>query len=233
MRAKTLLNTAGVLVTAAVFSLLTWGDEWIPARPKTYCSDNKRFCVLVRPRELRSNLAYFEDKVQGKEPAGQRPGTKPKATATLFEQTSSNGNVERWTTDLTNDVAPVDVVVSNDGRFAVALDNWHAMGYGDDVVAIYDWRGKLVRKYSLEQLLNQNVGRVTQSVSSRWWREQARIENSILIITVKLRKALESQESATVREEDSTEWRELRINLESAEIVSDKPTSPPARRTYP
>src|SRR5262245_50139114 len=56
---------------------------------------------------------------------------------------------EQWKTDLSNQVCPVNVLLSDDGEFAVTLDNWHSLGYGDNVVAIYN-RAGLIKKYSLE-----------------------------------------------------------------------------------
>jgi hypothetical protein len=80
---------------------------------------------------------------------------------------------------LSNEVAPVQVLVSEDGQRVVTLDNWHRFGYGDEVVAIYSLRGQ-VRRYSLEQALEGLVpggeslwDRFDHSVSSRHWRRES------------------------------------------------------------
>ena len=52
----------------------------------------------------------------------------------------------------------------------VALDNWHAFGYGL-VVSIYDKTGALIVGYALEDLYSPlQIGEITTSISSRWWR---------------------------------------------------------------
>lgn len=38
------------------------------------------------------------------------------------------------------------MLLTNDASFLITFDNWHSAGLGDDVVAIYDHRDKLVRK---------------------------------------------------------------------------------------
>ena len=77
----------------------------------------------------------------------------------------------KWTATLSNSVAPVSALVSDSGRYVVTFDNWHQVGYGNDVVAVYDGsNGKPLLKYRLEDLLNnEELCQVKCSVSSRWW----------------------------------------------------------------
>jgi hypothetical protein len=41
-------------------------------------------------------------------------------------------------------VAPVSALVSEDGAYLITFDNWHSMGYGDDVVVLYRTDGTLI-----------------------------------------------------------------------------------------
>ncbi len=59
-----------------------------------------------------------------------------------------------WETRLNNRVSPGSVHVSDFGNHVITFDNWASVGYGDDVVAIYNRTG-LVAKYSLESLFNR------------------------------------------------------------------------------
>lgn len=89
-----------------------------------------------------------------------------------------------WSIDLSNSVSPTDVRISNDGKHVITFDNWARVGYGDDVVAIYN-RSGLLRKYSLEELFERPKGdnllgdwryfsnRFPHSTSSRWWRSNS------------------------------------------------------------
>jgi hypothetical protein len=72
-------------------------------------------------------------------------------------------------------------LLTDDGEYAVTLDNWHSMGYGEDVIAFYQRQG-LVRRYSLEAALADRpeaanrhgfFSAFSHSVSSRWWRSHS------------------------------------------------------------
>ena len=141
-----------LLVSSRV--LTTRADSWAPPSTETYVSANGNSRAIIVPRALAGALRYFEDKVEGVEPAGQATG----APALL------------WVRPLVNDVGPTSALVADDGSHLVTFDNWHSAGYGDDVVVIYDGRGQLVRKLSLDQVLPPAyVHHVPRSVSSRWW----------------------------------------------------------------
>jgi hypothetical protein len=60
--------------------------------------------------------------------------------------------------------------VSDSGNYVVTLDNWHEVGRGDNVVAIYGPEGKLVRQLALSDFLTQQqINQLLVSVSSTWW----------------------------------------------------------------
>ena len=92
-------------------------------------------------------------------------------TGTLYERKFLVWYTPKWTAPLSNRVAPVSALVSDSGRYVVTFDNWHQVGYGDDVVAVYDGsNGTLLWKYRLEDLLsNEELCQIRCSVSSRWW----------------------------------------------------------------
>jgi hypothetical protein len=82
---------------------------------------------------------------------------------------------------LSNDVSPVEALVSEDGQFVVTLDNWGSIGYGDDVLAIYCQFGQIA-EYSLEEIVGDVANRqgtdslfqlIDHSVSSRHWRNHS------------------------------------------------------------
>lgn len=92
-------------------------------------------------------------------------------TATLYERKFLVWYAPKWTAPLSNRVAPVSALVSDSGRYVVTFDNWHQVGYGDDVVAVFDGsNGTLLWKYRLEDVLsNEELCQIKCSVSSRWW----------------------------------------------------------------
>ncbi len=151
-----------ILLTFLLFWLCVgmsaaWADSWASPTTQEYRSSNDKYVARVVPawaerRDLAPTVTVFEDNTE----AGQ----------------------QRWTATLSNNVSPVEAIVSDDGKFVVTLDNWHRVGYGEDVVAFYG-KGGQIKKYSLEAITGDiaeglGAGRFYQrfdhSVSSRWWR---------------------------------------------------------------
>lgn len=163
------------IMLLAVF--IARADTWLPAEAQTVLSADKRVRATVTPRLLDGALAYFRDKVDGRAPAGQRPGSLQTAAQARVERKMGRGDWTLvWEGALTNDVAPVTVLVANSARYLVTLDNWHSMGWGDDAVAIYGPEGALIRRYGLSDLLPaEYVAAFPRSASSIHWRGDARI----------------------------------------------------------
>jgi hypothetical protein len=145
------------------------GDTWSPATRTSYLSPDKGTRFTVVPRELKDRLSYFSDKVDGKHAAGQQPGGTPQALG-ILERRSGNAWTKIWQVPLVNDVAPVSALVANGGGHVVTFDNWHSVGFGDDVVVIYRGDGSLVRSLKLTDILPEDYVRaLPTSVSSKWW----------------------------------------------------------------
>src|SRR5882762_8180901 len=132
------------------------GDEWRLPKKEKYYSPNKKYYLEVTPKKLESQLKYFEDKVDNKENAGAFPRLKDNRAKGAFYVRASDGSYSRKAKfPLVNEVSPVEAVVSNDGKYFVTFDNWHSVGYGDDVVVIYRSDGSVKRKFGLEELLTE------------------------------------------------------------------------------
>lgn len=155
----------------ALGTTMALADSWAPPAVQTTASANGRFRVTIVPRGIKSPLDFFQDKADGKKLAGQREGDAQTAPLARVEQRDPTGQWQmRWQKPLVNDVGPTQVLIADDGASLVTFDNWHSVGFGDDVVVIYDRHGNLVRKLSLEQILPRAyVAHLPRSVSSRWW----------------------------------------------------------------
>jgi hypothetical protein len=160
-------------------------DSWALPKIETYVSTNDRFRLVVQPRDLRSQLSYFEDMVNEVEPAGQRRGGASEARARL-ERNDGQGNWSPvWEAALVNDVAPVSALVSDTGHFVVTFDNWHSVGHGDDVVVIYDREGGLVRSLALTDIVPESyVTALPHTVSSLYWAGEHRITDDRLTLQI-------------------------------------------------
>jgi hypothetical protein len=166
-----------LLVVAISLSTQAQADTWAPPAPKTYVSSDQRSRLRVMPRRLDGNLAYFEDKVAKREPAGQAAGEKRRTAEAILERLDAAG---RWTTvwhkPLVNEVAPVNALISNDGSHVITFDNWHSNGLGTDVVVVYGADGSLIRSLALPDLLPSSyIKALPRSVSSIWWGGEHRL----------------------------------------------------------
>lgn len=173
-------------------------DTWAPPSTEITLSADGRSRVTVTPRPLAGALPYFEDKVAGSEPAGQRPGEAQVSPIARVEQQAADGSWQRrWQMPLVNDVGPTEVLLADDATYLVTFDNWHSAGYGDDVVVIYDGDGDLVRKLSLEQILPAAyVNQLPRSVSSRWWSGKHRLVDGDRMVELQIVPPGESAHSA-------------------------------------
>lgn len=144
-------------------------DSWELPRKTKYYSLDRKYCLEMIPKKLESQLAYFEDKVKGKENAGAVKGQKDNRAKGIFYVRGSIGYSKKFEFPLLNEVSPVTALVSNKG-YVVTFDNWHMAGYGDNVVVIYRSDGTLVRKFGLNDLFTEgDIERFKHSVSSIWW----------------------------------------------------------------
>lgn len=133
MRTSVTPVIAGVILSIIASTDLAFADRWLLPTVTDYYSPNRFFRLRVTPAIAPSGVC----------------------TATLYERKYFVWYAAKWTALLSNRVAPVSALISDSGRYVVTFDNWHEVGYGDDVVAVFDGsNGKLLWKYRLEDLLN-------------------------------------------------------------------------------
>jgi len=104
------------------------------------------------PRETRSENGRFLLRVS----PGRAGRSGPSCQATLYECTP-RGDADRrvWERPLVNDTAPLRVVVRDDGRLVVTLDEYRRGGARHAVV-VYGAQGELLRHFLLTDLLTKD-----------------------------------------------------------------------------
>src|SRR6185437_15695152 len=136
------------LTALCLGSLLCQGvaiaDEWLPPKAETYYSANRQWRLTVLPRAIENPLAYFTDKVKGRSNPGAPPRDAERSARGFMEHLSGQTWNLVWNVPLVNENSPVSALISNQGTTAT-FDNWGSMGFGDDVVVIYDTRGRKLR----------------------------------------------------------------------------------------
>lgn len=206
-----------LIAFCAVISATCLADSWNLPEVATYTSDDGLWRLTVTPRELSNQLAYFEDKVAGKDKAGERSGGNEKARG-LLQKRAEQHWVNVWDKALVNDVAPVEVLVSSSGRIA-ALDNWHATGYGDSTVVVYDMAGLPVCSLGLYDLLPAIVvDNLPHSVSSIQWRTDARYSDNgqVLLLTIATSNGFSNQQDLTDNKEQDLK---LSLRMKDCSVV--------------
>lgn len=202
------------------FGQVARADSWALPDTEVYLAADGSTRLTVTPRELTNQLDFFEGKVAGSALAGQDPMSPIKAPQAVLEVKDSSGNwTALWKGELVNDVAPVSVLVAPAGRYFVTFDNWHSMGYGDDVVVIYRSDGTIVRKMGLTDFLSKShVRAMPRSVSSLQWRTEASLspDGTKLIIPINLPSTRASPEPSPVT---------YQFILETGAVVPIEPTT--------
>jgi len=192
-------------------------DSWALPEKKTICSKNKKYCLKVIPKKLTSQLDYFQDKVGGKENAGADKKVKKNLCRGIFSVREGGSLRKKWEINLANEVSPVSVLVSDEGDYVVTFDNWHSVGYGDDVVAIYQaGTGALVRKFGLSEFLTESdIDQLPASVSSIWWGGQHYIDYMAdqLILQVVERPRGDEKEA---------KYFPVRVDLSNGRVLDEK-----------
>jgi hypothetical protein len=204
-----------VFLTAAVLScgFHVFADSWALPKPQKYYSENKRYYIEIIPRELESQLKYFEDKVAKKEPAGSKPGVKDNYCKGIFYKKNDAEKYDRvWEIRLSNDVAPVGALVSDGGEYFVTFDNWHSVGHGNDVVVIYGQEGKIVKKLALSDIVPPNAA-LPHSSSSVWWGGKHYIDEKNLHLVLKVLS------SWSYEPDEKPGYKDVTIDLRTGEPV--------------
>jgi hypothetical protein len=200
-------------VVVLISGLPAFADSWALPEPKKYYSENKRYYIEVIPRKIESPLKYFEDKVAKKDPAGSKQGVKDNYCKGIFYKQNEDGKYEKvWERRLSNDVAPVSALVSDSGEYTVTFDNWHSVGYGDNVVVIYGRGGKLIKKMGLSEIVSANT-HLPRSVSSIWWGGKHYVDEKSLQLVLKVVSKWDSSV------DDEPEYKDVRVDLRSGELI--------------
>lgn len=155
----------------------TCADSWELPETTLYRSADGRARMIVTPRDLESQLAYFEDLQDDAPQPGQRADGEGAARARV--ERWQGGRWQRvWDRPIPNGVAPVQAIVRNDARYAATFDDWHGTGYGPNVIVLYGADGRIVRRLALADMLpGYYIDALPHSVSSIGWRGDPRFSD--------------------------------------------------------
>lgn len=202
-------------------SIAAHADSWLPPETRTYLSEDATFKLTIIPKNIGSALEYFDQKVAndptleiGYLPAG------------ILERSDAQGGwTELWHTQLVNEVSPVSAVISEDGEYVATFDNWHSMGWGDDVIAVYGKGGSTLYTYSLTDLIPdyylKSLPRTVSSLNWSCWSDTVPERNhrfledkQALIVSLRV---------PTKERRNATECVDLAISLTDGKVRTNDP----------
>ena len=147
-----------LIITATILFLLvpvlSKADSWELPKVKDYFSEDSSFMLRVTPTFIPEK--YYEYRYntrKRKKRYSAQDTTVTLCYARLYQIKSQGDTIEVWNRKLINKIAPVYALVSNDGQRVITLDNWHSMGYGLDVLAVYNENGTNWMTFLSSQLM--------------------------------------------------------------------------------
>lgn len=199
-----------VAAAALAFGLRASADSWALPRPHKYYSESRRYYLEVIPPVLESHSQYLAEK----KPGTARGAGDDYCRGVFYRQKDDGAYEKVWERRLSNQVAPVEVLVSDGGQYVATFDNWHFVGQGDDVVVIYGPGGRLVRKMALTDIVPK-TSNLPRSVNSIFWGGKHYIDERSLQLVLKVL-------SGWTPHAQEGEFREVRVDLRTGEFVEAK-----------
>lgn len=132
-----------------VWSLSTAADSWRKPGEMASASPNGKFVARLTPSDVSS----------------------AKQSAIAMFTFDGVGYIKSSEFLVVNELSPVSIIVTDEGDL-FTFDNWGALGYGQNVVAVYSSSGELKKTYTLESIYSKdNYEKIlkNRSVSSIYW----------------------------------------------------------------
>lgn len=159
-----------LLVVLGLISSKANADTWSSPSVTKYYSDNGQFMLKVIPTYIPNKYwDWNRAKPKKKLKYTARDTTIVKCHAILYD-VKTKDTTEIWNKKLINNIAPLTAIISDDGKSVVTFDNWSSLGYGLDVMVVYDSKGGLKKRYQLEDISPIPINNYQMSISSIWWR---------------------------------------------------------------
>ncbi len=161
-----------------------YADTWRAPVTRQYRSADGAWRLTVEPRVSSDPRRHLGDRHTGEDRTHRAADDIQAAAIGTMERCIHGVCSRSWRRNLFNAVAPVSVIVTDDGH-VMTLDNWSSMGFGPHAVVLYDPAGSPVANYALTDFLPEEyVMALPRSVSSLHWRGSPRIDRDSVRIVV-------------------------------------------------
>ena len=145
-------------------------DSWTDPSIKEYYSADSSHFVRIVPRCVPEKYwKWVNASPRRKAKFSPKDTTIVPSHALMFKRTEI-GDSLIWKEKLINQVAPVHAMVSDDGKYLVTFYNWYSVGYGVDVLVVYNEKGMMLKRHMLEDISPFPINTYPVTISSLWWR---------------------------------------------------------------
>ena len=153
-------------------------DSWNPPKVEVYYSADSTYYVRVLPMHVPEKYGDWRQAKANKKRKFSPQDTAITPCHAIMYKHTVKGDSLVWQENLINRIAPVAVLVANDGKYLVTFDNWGSLGYGVDVFVVYDQKGMLLKRHNLEDVSPFPINTYFRSISSIWWKCGAKFLDS-------------------------------------------------------
>ena len=158
-----------------IFSLLSISvsancDTWLEPTIKRYYSSDSTYFVDIIPRKVPAKYYRWINATEKRKKRFHPSDTLITPCHAIMYKNTPDGIEQIWEQKLINRICPVTAIVSESGEYLVTFDNWYSMGYGVDVMVVYNSRGELLKRHMLEDISPFPINTYSITISSLWWR---------------------------------------------------------------
>lgn len=154
-----------VLIFFIVITIRAFTDEWLDAKIIIAYSQNKEYMLEVYPRKYPDNSHPSKYCRQYKKEIVR--DTISPCHAVLY-RISNSDTTQIWNRYLVNFTSPVKVLIANNGKSVVTIDDWGMAGYKHTMV-VYGETGEVIKDFDLEDITPFPIEQYSRSISSISW----------------------------------------------------------------
>jgi hypothetical protein len=158
-----------ISVFLIIITFDSFADFWENPEITVTYSQNKEYALVVYPRYYPKD--YSTVKYQRQYKQGITTDTIIPCYAVLYHLSSLDTTII-WKKLLVNFTAPCEIVVSNDGKSIVTIDDWFSRGTKHTIV-IYNETGEVVVDFTLKEISPFPLNEYEITISSIWWKGRA------------------------------------------------------------
>jgi len=137
-----------ILLLCIINTVCVFADFWGVPKIITAYSQNNEYVLQVNPIKFPNK--FFSTKYQRQLRKGIVKDSIVLSHAVLYHICHSD-TTEVWNKPLVNRESPVKVIVANDGKSVITIDDWEMTGY-EHTLVIYGEDGELIRDFKLEDI---------------------------------------------------------------------------------